>query len=119
MRRTDLGAGQPGFTLVEVVVALTVLAVGILGLSATVGVVAWRMNSSLLETRVTACAQAELEGLLARGIDGLAPGERRHGNLEVSWRVSGGDLKEIQVVVRGQLAGSEVADTLTTLASLR
>jgi prepilin-type N-terminal cleavage/methylation domain-containing protein len=113
MRRTDLGAGQPGFTLVEVVVALTVLAVGILGLSATVGVVAWRMNSSLLETRVTTCAQAELEGLLA------PPGERRHGNLEVSWRVSGGDLKEVQVVVRGQLAGSEVADTLTTLASLR
>jgi prepilin-type N-terminal cleavage/methylation domain-containing protein len=112
-------AGRSGFTLVEVVVALTVLAVGMLGLSATVGVVATRMSSSLLETRVTACAQAELEGVLAHGIDWSASGERRGCSLEVSWRVSGQDLKEIQVIVRGRLAGSEVADTLTTLAHLR
>jgi prepilin-type N-terminal cleavage/methylation domain-containing protein len=119
MRRTGLGDGGSGFSLVEVVVALTVLVVGILGLSATVGVVARRMNFSLLETRVTTCAQAELEDLLARPIEVPASGERRHGSLEVRWQVSGDDPKEIQVVVRGRLAGSEVADTLATLASLR
>jgi prepilin-type N-terminal cleavage/methylation domain-containing protein len=119
MRRTGIGGGRPGFSLVEVVVALTVLAVGILGLSATVGVVARRMNFSLLETWVTTCAQAELEDLLARPIDLAASGERRHGGLEVTWQVSGDDPKEIQVIVRGRLAGSEVADTLTTLASVR
>lgn len=99
--------------------ALTVLAVGILGLSGTVGVVASRMSASLLETRVTACAQAELETLLARGPELPEQGERRHGGLEVSWRAGGGDLKEIRVVVRGRLAGSEVADTVATLVSLR
>jgi prepilin-type N-terminal cleavage/methylation domain-containing protein len=119
MRGRDRGADRLGFTLVEVVVALTVLAVGMLGLSATVGVVASRMSSSLLKTRVTTCAQAELEAMLARGLDWPASGEHRQGDLEVSWRVSNGDLKEIRVVVRGQLAGSDVADTLTTLARLR
>jgi prepilin-type N-terminal cleavage/methylation domain-containing protein len=119
MRRTDHGSGRSGFTLVELVVALTVLVVGMLGLSATVGVVAARMNASLLETRVTTRAQAELESLLAGGTDPLASGEDRRGGLLVSWRVSGGDLQEIVVVVRGQLAGAEVVDTLVTLARLR
>jgi hypothetical protein len=96
-----------------------VLAVGILGLSGTVGVVASRMSASLLETRVTARAQAELEGLLARATELPAQGERRQGGLEVSWQVGGGDLKEIRVVVRGRLAGSEVADTVVTLVGPR
>lgn len=119
MRLRVPGAGRSGFTLVEVIVALTVLAVGLLGLSATVGVVASRMNTSLLETQVTTCALAEMEEALAVGPERSASGERRCGNLEVSWRVSGKDLREIRVVVRGWLAGSEVADTLTTLAHSR
>jgi prepilin-type N-terminal cleavage/methylation domain-containing protein len=118
MSRSGRGARRLGFTLVEVVVALTVLAVGMLGLSATVGVVASRMSSSLLETRVAICAQAELESLLARGLDRTVSGERRQDDLELSWRVSGGELKEIRVVVSGRLAGSQVVDTLMTLARL-
>ncbi len=119
MNGGDRGAGRLGFTLVEVVVALTVLAVGLLGLSATVGVVASRMSNSILETRVTTCAQAELEGMLARGLDWLASGERQPCDLEISRQVGGGDLKEIVVIVSGQLAGSEFTDTLTTLVRLR
>jgi prepilin-type N-terminal cleavage/methylation domain-containing protein len=118
MRRSDRGAGRLGFTLVEVVVALTVLAVGLLGFSAAVGVVAARMSSSLLETRVTMCAQAKLEELLAGGLAGSASEGCRGTDLEVGWQVSGQDLKEIKVYVRGRLAGSEIADTLTTLARL-
>ncbi len=108
-----------GFTLVEVVVALTVLAVGMLGLSATIGVVASRMSASLMATRVTTCAQAELEVTLARALYRPAFGERHQCDLEVSRRVSGGDPQEIRIVVRGRLAGSEFADTLTTLVRLR
>ncbi|UCC82058.1 MAG: prepilin-type N-terminal cleavage/methylation domain-containing protein [Gemmatimonadota bacterium] len=119
MRGGDRAAGRVGFTLVEVVVALTVLTVGMLGLSATVAVVASRMSSSLLETRVRTCAQAELEGMLAHGLDWPASVERQQCDLEVSWQVSGGDLKEIIVVVGGQLAGSEFADTLSMLVRLR
>lgn len=118
MRRRDLGPGRHGFTLVEVIVALTVLAVGLLGFSATVGVVAARMSASLLETRVTTCAQAKLEELLAGGLGGSASEGCRQIGLELGWQVNGQDLKEIRVYVRGQLAGSEIADTLTTLARL-
>ena len=119
MRPAALGAGRLGFTLVEVVVALTVLTVGLLGLSATVGVVASRMNSSLLETRVTACALAQLEGLLAYGAERPGSGGCGYGDLEVSRGVGVQDLQEVRVVVRGRLAGSEVADTLITLVRLR
>lgn len=119
MRGGDRGADRLGFTLVEVVVALTVLAVGMLGLTATVGVVASRMSSSLLETRVTTCAQAELEATLAGGLDQPAFAERQACDLEMSRLLSGGDPEEIRIVVRGQLAGSEFADTLTTLVRLR
>ncbi len=116
MRFTDPRPGRVGFTLVELVVAVTVLAVGLLGLSATAGVVASRMNAALLETRVTTRAQAALEGLLAGEPDVPSTGEAERGRLETSWLASGAGLREVRVVVEGRLAGSDAADTLVTLA---
>lgn len=108
-----------GFTLAEVVIALTVFTVGILGLSAAVGVVASRLNASLLQTRVTTSAQARLESLLARRLEAPASDQRRVGETEISWWVGGDDPMEIRVIATGWLAGSQATDSLTTLARQR
>ncbi len=50
-----------GFTLVEVMVALVVLAVSVLGLSAAVSVVSSNTKISHLRTKVSVRAQAEMD----------------------------------------------------------
>ena len=112
MRRTD-GPRAKGFTLIEVLVALVVLSVGLLGLSATAAAVASQMRASHLRTRVKARAQAELEWLLASGGEGA--GERREGGVRVAWEVSGVSLREIRLVVELNTGRGSFTDTLVTL----
>jgi len=115
MNRTVPKSDRRGFTLVEVLVAVVVLAIGILGLASTVAVVGWNMRLSYLETQLRARAQLQMEGLLARGHEAMVSGERRQSGLSISWQVSGDGLKQLLLVTRQQLGPHEVADTLVTL----
>lgn len=108
-----------GFTLLEVMMALVMLAVSVLGLCASVGVVSSNMKISHLRTMVSVRAQAEMERLLATGPDRLESGRFVQGDLHVSWEVSGVSPKEILVVVRHRLGRLEAADTLVTLVGPR
>ncbi len=108
-----------GFTLVEVLVAVLLLVVGLLGLSATLSVVAWRMSVAELETRVRTGAEAEIEALLAAGYDRLAPGISQRAGLAVDWQVDGDDPRRVTLVARGTLGRHERADTLETLVRRR
>ncbi|UCC73384.1 MAG: prepilin-type N-terminal cleavage/methylation domain-containing protein [Gemmatimonadota bacterium] len=119
MRRTTATGSRSGFTLVEMLVAVTVLAVGLLGLSATMGVVATSMNASLLETRLATGAQAEMESLLVAAAPRPGSGEREARGLRIGWEVGGTGLREIRVFVRGQLRGAQATDTLATLVCAR
>jgi prepilin-type N-terminal cleavage/methylation domain-containing protein len=109
------GWRRAGFTVAELLVAMMVLSVGILGLSATAGVVAALMKRSHLETQVMTRAQAEMERLLAGRTDTLAAGDSLRGGPNVAWYVSGEELKEVRLVVQHRVGGIEVADTLVTL----
>jgi prepilin-type N-terminal cleavage/methylation domain-containing protein len=101
-----------GFSLVELVVALTVLAISALGLAATARVVADSMMVSYLDTRIAIAAQSALERLLARENDDLASGTSADGPVLVSWTLGDGELRELSLVVSGRLAGIEVRDTV-------
>ena len=106
---------RSGFTLVEVLVALVVLLVGVLGLSAAVSVIASNLRIARLETRVHALAQAELESALAEGSDRIASGSRSSGELQVTLGVSGADPRLLSLVVAGRAGSDTVTDTLMTL----
>ncbi|UCC49492.1 MAG: prepilin-type N-terminal cleavage/methylation domain-containing protein [Gemmatimonadota bacterium] len=108
-----------GFTLVEVMVALVVLAVSVLGLSAAVSVVSSNTKISHLRTKVSVRAQAEMERLLASGPDRLGSGAVVQGDLHVQWEVSGVSPKQILLVARQRLGRWEAADTLVTFVAAR
>lgn len=110
-------AARAGFTLVELIVAVLVLAIGILGLTATVGVVGRNMRVSHLQTQVGVRARAQMERLLANDRDNLMSGDLAEHGVQISWQVTGVGPRQIWLVARKRMGQHEAADTLVTLVS--
>jgi type II secretory pathway component PulJ len=108
-----------GFSTVEVIVAILVFSVGILGMSASMTVAAWYMRSSYLETQLRTQMQGKMEELLAKGRNRLGSGLHRQGQLRIEWKLGEGDPAELRVVASQSLGGRELADTLATLVATR
>jgi len=72
--RAKAHASTGGFTLVEVMVALVILAVGALTLTQLSLSVAVLMQQSSAKTELIALAENRLESVQARGYDAIAPG---------------------------------------------
>jgi prepilin-type N-terminal cleavage/methylation domain-containing protein len=73
----------PGFTLVEAVVALTLLAVGLLGAMATQSLAARLLREAEAHAGAVALAGAVLDSLLA--VPSPTAGERRESRYRVHW----------------------------------
>ena len=74
MGRAKAAASTGGFTLVEVMVALVILAVGALTLTQLSLSVAVLMQQSSAKTELIALAENRLESVQARGYDALTSG---------------------------------------------
>ena len=106
-----------GFSLIEVIAALILLAVGILGLSAVVAVTGEQTRLAHIRTELRIIGQERMESLLAGGFDDLSDGEDQQRRYEIDWSVVGDDLKEVTLVVAHSQGEAEAADTLATLVS--
>lgn len=104
-----------GFTLVEVITAVVLLGIGILGLAAAVGAIASLMHASYLDTQLRAKGQSQMERLLAAGYARVASGELAEGPYLTKWSVSDGALREIRLVVEHRIGSNVAADTFVTL----
>ena len=62
-RRASRRAPRRGFTLVELIAAIIILVVGVLGLASTAAVVMRQINGSAMQTRAALIAQSRLERL--------------------------------------------------------
>ena len=109
-------ADLSGFSLVELLVALLVLLVGVLGLSAAATVVASNLRIAHLETRASSLARAEIERRLAAGVDSGEPSTRIVGGLQVSVEYGNSEPLLLTLVVSGSAGSDSLADTLVTLA---
>ena len=69
LRRT----GRRGFTLVELMVAIIILAVGILGLAGTSAVITRQIGSASRQTVAATLAQSRFDSLSSINCAGLAP----------------------------------------------
>ncbi|MBI4541241.1 MAG: prepilin-type N-terminal cleavage/methylation domain-containing protein [Gemmatimonadetes bacterium] len=80
---------RQGFTLVELVVALVILAVGILGLAGTTTYVVRQVAVAGMQTDRTAALQAAVERLRAMSYDSVTGSDTDTvGDYTVDWRVS-------------------------------
>jgi prepilin-type N-terminal cleavage/methylation domain-containing protein len=110
-----------GFTLVEVIVALFVLSVGILGMAASTGYIFSHLKDAGGRTERTFATQQVVEELRAVPVSTNLPDEpgRTVGRYTVSWRVtpisSQYRLVEIETIGPGYVAGrglvNDMADT--------
>lgn len=113
---------RAGFSLVEVVVALVILAVGVLGLAGTTAVVVRQVTLSNVTTERATALQTVVERLRATPYYTVAAGSETVGLFTAHWTVTEVDqskLLEIVTVGPGLVSGSGfpllgqgVADTL-------
>lgn len=117
------GQARNGFTLVEVMVALIILTVGVLGLAATTVWVVRQSTLSELTTERSAAVQTVVERLRASDYATLADGADSVGRFAVKWEIVDGNRSKLVNLVSvgpGLTSGSgmpslggNVADTFS------
>lgn len=117
--------GQSGFSLLELVIALTILAVGTLAMASTTLYAVRSVTLADLATERTAARQSAVENLIALPFDSLDTGTDSRGIFSVDWSVTDfGEWKSVALVTEGpgRMAQRDsvplgmigiVADTLT------
>lgn len=111
-----------GFTLLEVLVAILIVTMGLLGLAGTLGPVASLAGEGKVRGRAALQLTSRLSRLRtelqASAPDCVAPraGSELHGaGIRESWTASlDGRLVEIQIAVSAPRSRGEIADTLVT-----
>lgn len=115
---------EAGFTMVELIVAILILAIGVLGLAGTTALSVRQVNMSDVATERSVALQNTIERLRALDYDSVSTGSDSVGGYDVSWKAMGsGSTKLVQIVWTGpglkSVAGGlpilapEVADTFT------
>jgi len=107
---------ERGFTIVEVMIAIIVLSVGMLGLASTTALVTRMIGRGTRASKAAVLAQQRVEILRATKCADLAGGSDTTGSFVRWWTVTAtGNARRIQVIVR--YVGTPVrmrADTIAT-----
>ncbi|HYV97429.1 MAG TPA: prepilin-type N-terminal cleavage/methylation domain-containing protein [Gemmatimonadaceae bacterium] len=115
-RRSRRLTARQGFTIVEVLLAISILLVGVLGFVGTSASVARMLNRGTRSNRAAFYAQERAEILSATPCQLLANGTAtRGGQYSLSWTITdalGGNAKRARVIVTyTQVKGASRADT--------
>jgi prepilin-type N-terminal cleavage/methylation domain-containing protein len=106
------GRARAGFSLIEVIVALMVLTIGLLGLAAGTGWMIRTVHYGELQTARSAALQSAVEMVRAAEFDEMTTGSATFGDHTVSWTVGAPDSRNQSRPVRfilvgpGRVAGS-------------
>lgn len=79
---------QRGFTLVELIIAIVILVVGVLGLASTAAVVMKQITASSMQTRAAMMGQSRLEQLRSVPCANMAAGTATSNGVTETWRVT-------------------------------
>jgi prepilin-type N-terminal cleavage/methylation domain-containing protein len=97
------GNARAGFSLIEVIVAMVVLTVGLLGLAAGTGWMIRTVQFGQIETARSTALQSAVESVRASPFASMADGSGTFGEHAVEWTLGGGDQRSrtVQFVVSG------------------
>ena len=106
-------ADQRGVGLVEILVALTILAGALLSLSAAGGLAARHLQSGGKDLNAWAASQSQAENLMARGFDTISSGSGTVHGFPMTWAVSGTNPKKVLLEMDWtNTRGNAVTDTV-------
>lgn len=77
-----------GFTLIEMIIAIIVMAIGIMGLAGTASYVAIQMGGANAQTVAAALATKVSDSLSARRCSALVSGSQTKRDVNISWTVA-------------------------------
>jgi prepilin-type N-terminal cleavage/methylation domain-containing protein len=117
-------ARRDGFTMVEVIIAIIILAIGLMGMAGTTALVVRQITLADVATERSAAVQTTLERLRALPFDSVSSGSDSVGIFAVSWTSSSfqNQWKVLEVVTLGPgmttsggfpTVTASVADTFT------
>jgi prepilin-type N-terminal cleavage/methylation domain-containing protein len=98
--RSDGGPRESGFSLIEIMVAVIIFAIGVLGLAALFPMAMRNVNQGAMITRATQCAQGKIEDLLDAGIGTVGSGADTVGLFHRSWTAAPDSLADGLTTVR-------------------
>lgn len=87
-RRFPTSRARRGFTLVELIAAILILVVGVLGLASTAAVVMRQLTASSMQTRAAMTAQSRLEQLRSVPCANMADGTATSSGVTETWSVT-------------------------------
>jgi prepilin-type N-terminal cleavage/methylation domain-containing protein len=87
-RKSPARATRRGFTLVELIAAIIILVVGVLGLASTAAVVMRQINGAGMQTRAAVLAQSRFERLRSVNCATAVGGTATSGGITETWRTT-------------------------------
>ena len=114
-RQMDTG----GFSVIEVLVAITIFSIVVLGVAATGAVSASNLNLGQESTSAATAVQSKVDSLTSLGWAALTEqsGADSAQGHALTWVVSGDNPRHVVVVVRRQVLSQTFADTIVTYVS--
>ena len=110
------GRNERGSTLVELVMAISVFTIGVLGMVQTSVVTRMQAKAGQISTDVWSVSQSQIETLRGLEFDSLRSGSGSVRGFPVTWTVSGTDPKIVTLgVVRPRVTGGLAVDTFVTM----
>ena len=86
--RSERPNARRGFTLIEMIIAIIVMSIGIMGLAGTATYVATRMGGGAAQTVAAAMASRVSDSLSARRCSALVDGSQTRRGVTMSWVVT-------------------------------
>lgn len=100
MSLDKLGCDAKGFSMVEVLVALIIFSVAVLGLTSAVIVAGAQLRMSRVDILLWAAVHYQLDNLTAQGYDNVTAGTATVRGYPMTWDVQGTDPKKIILVTQ-------------------
>lgn len=110
-------SNQRGFTIIEVLVAVLVLTVGILGLATTAALVTRMIGQGERFSQASTMAAEQFEIFRSQQCTSLAAGNATRGGITLSWTVqnaAGGRARTVTIEVLTPTGRGTRADTFST-----